>query len=160
MTQQLFGHIHLISAIGALIFGSWVLMKPKGTNPHRRWGYAFVASMTVMLLSSFLTYQLYGHFGLFHYMSVLSSLTLLAGMLPIWLKRPRLTYRFMHLQFMYWSVIGLYMALAAELFTRVPDTPFLTMVIISSTAVYIAGIIGMVKHYPTWQQRYDARLKA
>mgnify|MGYP006270489875 CR=1 FL=1 len=29
---------------------------------------------------------------------------------------------------MYWSVVGLYAAFAAEILTRIPDTPFLNMV--------------------------------
>ncbi len=159
MTQQLFGNIHLISAICALLFGTWVLAKPKGTSGHRIGGYAYVISMVVMLLTSFLTYRLYGHFGLFHYLSVAASLTLMGGMLPMWLKKPIKSFRFWHFQFMYWSVIGLYMGLAAELLTRIPETPFLSMVILASTSVYILGIIGMMKFYKPWQQRHHLNHK-
>ncbi len=153
MTQQFFGNIHLISAISALIFGTCVLAKRKGNRLHRILGYAYVCSMVVMLGTSFLTYRLYGHFGLFHYMSVAATLTLMGGMIPLWIKKPVNKYRFWHFQFMYWSVIGLYMALAAEVFTRIPNSPFLSMVIIASTGVYILGIIGMAKYYKPWKQR-------
>jgi len=153
-----FGSLHYYSALVALITGSWVLYKPKGTRLHRQVGLAYVVAMTVMLISSFLTYRLYGHFGLFHWLSVIASLTLVAGMYPLWSTRPIRNARLKHLQFMYWSVIGLYMGLAAEVFTRIPDTPFLTMVIISSGVVYTLGIVGMLLHYRTWYHRYVDKL--
>ena len=55
---------------------------------------------------------------------------------------------------MYWSVIGLYMGLVAEVFTRIPDTPFLTMVAVSSGVVYVVGILGMFLRYRTWYHRH------
>ncbi len=156
-TQQLFGHLHFFFALLALLFGTWVLWLPKGSKQHRILGYFYVSSMTLMLITSFLTYRLYGQFGLFHWLAVISSMTLIAGMLPLWLKKPQLTYRLLHLQFMYWSVIGLYMGLAAELFTRVPDTSFILTVIAASSAVYLLGILGMMLFIKNWYKRFDLR---
>jgi len=151
---ELFGKLHYYSALTALILGTWVLFKAKGSRLHRKVGLAYVIAMTVMLTSSFLTYRLYGYFGLFHWLSVISTLTLMAGMWPLWAPKPISNARLIHLQFMYWSVIGLYMGLAAELFTRIPDTPFIVMVVVSSGLVYLAGIIGMLLHYRTWYDRF------
>jgi uncharacterized membrane protein len=149
-----FGSLHYYSALVALLTGSWVLSKPKGTPLHRQVGLAYVLSMGVMLISAFLTYRLFGHFGMFHWLSVIASLTLFAGMYPLWSARSIRNARLKHLQFMYWSVIGLYMGLAAEVFTRIPDTPFLSMVVTSSGVVYALGILGMILRYRTWYHRY------
>ncbi|MGJ8664452.1 MAG: hypothetical protein ACSHWU_12425 [Marinicella sp.] len=155
--QALFGQLHFIFSVLALLFGSWVLYLPKGSKKHRIMGYFYVVFMSLLLITAFLTYRLYGRFGLFHWMAIASALTLIAGMVPIWRKKPELTYRLIHLQCMYWSVIGLYMALAAEIFTRIPNSPFLTMVIGASLAVYFLGILGMLFNYKKWYKRFDRR---
>ena len=82
------GSLHLITAILALITGTAVLILPKGTQLHKRMGYGYVASMIPMLITSFMLYNLFGSFGVFHVAALLSSLTLLGGMIPIFTKKP------------------------------------------------------------------------
>lgn len=146
------GLIHLIASICAVVFGTIVLIKLKGTKIHRRIGYLYVISMTVLLVSSFMIYRLFNGFGMFHYSSIFSSLNLIIGMVSIWLKWPKNNYKFYHLNFMYWSVISLYMALAAELFTRIPGQPFFMMVYLSSGLVLFAGFIGYYFKLKKWKQ--------
>ena len=148
------GTWHLISAIGALLLGTVVLWSAKGTRFHKTVGLMYVICMSIMLASSFMTYRLYGYFGLFHYMSVFATLTLLAGMLPLWLKRPRHNYRVWHINFMYWSVMGLYMAFFSETFTRIPETPFYPMVFAASGLVCVLGVIGHRVYFPKWLERF------
>lgn len=113
------GFIHLIAALVAMVSGIWVLLIPKGDLKHKKIGYIYLAGMAVLNTTAFMIYSLYGYFGIFHWMAVLSSLTLLAGMVPILSNRtsnPIGT----HLTYMYWSVVGLYAAFMAEVFSRLP----------------------------------------
>jgi uncharacterized membrane protein len=120
LTGSLAGQIHLISGIVALIFGGAVLMAKKGTSIHRKVGYLYVFSMGVLIISSFFIYRLFGKFGLFHFLSLVSTFSLLAGMIPM-LKKVRTPKDYeTHFKRMYWSVTGLYAAFAAESFVRIP----------------------------------------
>ena len=113
------GLIHLITSILALFFGTLVLATKKGTLLHKRMGYAYTGSMFLLLVTAFMLYNLFGRFGIFHWAAVVSSLTLIGGMIPMILKKPK-SYISMHFNFMYWSVFGLYGAASAEVLTRIP----------------------------------------
>jgi uncharacterized membrane protein len=114
------GFVHLLFSILALILGSWVLFSPKGTSSHKKAGYVYVVAMLGVNLTAFFMYRLFGHFGMFHWMALVSLATLLAGMVPMLLKKPR-SYVSLHFNFMYWSVFGLYGAFVAETLVRIPD---------------------------------------
>jgi len=118
------GLLHLAASCAALILGLAILCLQKGTARHKRMGYAYVVSMLTVNGTAFLIYQLWGRFGVFHWFAVLSLLTLLAGILPLFLVRERPRARSLHLSFMYWSVIGLYSALVAEIMVRIPHALF------------------------------------
>ncbi len=141
------GLIHLLSSILALIFGTMVLVMKKGTKKHKQIGYAYVASMSILILTAFMIFRLFKGWGIFHYTTVLSLLTLLAGMIPIWTKKPINKWLNLHFSFMYWSVIGLYAAFAAEVLVRIPETPFFSMVGIATGGIMIIGgvIFGINK---------------
>lgn len=146
------GLIHLVSSIFALIFGTMVLVQKKGTKKHKRIGYFYVMSMVILLITSFLIYRMFNGFGMFHYAAFFAALNLFLGMIPIWTKRPKINWKFYHLNFMYWSVIGLYMALAAELTTRIPETPFFGMVYTSSGLVLLLGFLLYFKKLNDWKK--------
>lgn len=153
-THDAYGVAHLWMAVAALLAGTLVLALRKGTRLHKRVGYVYVASMVPMLASSFVIQRLYGGWGLFHVFSVVGSLTLMAGMLPVWFRRPVRSWKSLHFGFMYWSVIGLYAAFAAELLVRVPDTPFYTMVGIASTGVVTAGGFYFASKTKQWEKAF------
>lgn len=136
------GLIHLIASVLALIFGTMVLMIKKGTKSHVRLGYGYVASMVILLITAFMIYRLFNGWGIFHYISLVSLGTLGLGMIPIWIKKPAASWKYLHFSFMYWSVIGLYSAFAAEMMTRIPEAPFYGMVgFATGGIVLIGGII-------------------
>ncbi|NNE25712.1 MAG: hypothetical protein HKN09_02610 [Saprospiraceae bacterium] len=118
---DLTGLIHLIASASALITGTVVLVKKKGTINHKRWGYLYTMSMATVVITSFMMYNLFGGFGIFHFFATISGLTLIGGMLPMFLKRPK-HYISMHFSFMFWSVFGLYGAFMAEVLVRIPKT--------------------------------------
>jgi uncharacterized membrane protein len=113
------GAIHFAASILAMALGLYVLLTPKGTKRHRKMGYSYVASMLVLNLTAFLIYRLFGRFGVFHWLAVVSLLTLLGGLLPVITRKPK-DYIVTHFSFMYWSVVGLYAAFMAETFVRLP----------------------------------------
>lgn len=143
--------IHLIASLLAVLFGTMVLIMRKGTKKHKKIGYVYVASMTVLLTTSFMTYRLFGGFGIFHYSAILSSLTLIFGIIPVLTRKPESGWLIQHFSFMYWSVIGLYAALASEVLTRIPQTPFFGMVGLATAVILTIGAIFFVSKRRKWQ---------
>ena len=133
------GFIHVIASCFALISGTLVLAIKKGTKLHIRAGYFYVINMVVLLMTALMIYRLFNGWGIFHYMTILSIVTLVMGMLPVWLKKPINKWKYLHFTFMYWSIIGLYAAFAAEVLTRIPDTPFYGMVGLATFAIMLMG---------------------
>jgi uncharacterized membrane protein len=150
-----FGLVHLISGTLALIFGGAVLILKKGTKFHRKVGYIYVFSMSIMILSSFGIYRLFGKFGPFHYLSLVSTFSLVAGMIPMFKKiRTPKDYE-THFKRMYWSVVGLYAAFAAESFVRIPKFgSFWQAVAWSFVLVFVICFIAFLKMRPVWSKKF------
>jgi uncharacterized membrane protein len=157
------GLVHLIASIIAMISGMWVLVSTKGTLTHKRIGYIYAFSMLILNITAFMIYRLYGKFGVFHWFAVVSSLTLIAGLYPVIAKKTK-NYLLTHFRFMYWSVIGLYCAFVAEVFSRLPKlvltesgepmTVFYKLVGIGTLLVMIVGTYFYVKFKPKWTLQY------
>lgn len=63
--------IHLAAAAGAVAIGTWQLLRPKGTVPHKALGPAFMVLMILAAVSSFWIVQLNrGAFSFLHLLSV------------------------------------------------------------------------------------------
>lgn len=155
------GLIHLISGLFALVFGGGVLILKKGTTIHKKVGYLYVFCMAIMIISSFGIYRLFGKFGLFHFFSLVAIFSLVAGMFPM-LKKVR-TPKDLETHFirMYWSVVGLYAAFAAESFVRIPKFgSFWAAVAWSFVGVFIVCFIAFIKMRPVWSNKFGkGRLK-
>ena len=148
------GIVHLISSILALVFGTVVILGKKGTRTHKKWGYAYVVSMIGVNLSAFLIYKLFGGFGIFHVAALVSSLTLVGGMIPVLRKKNRKKSIFAHFAFMYWSVMGLYAAFASELLTRIPETPFFGMVGIATGIIMTIAYVFFYRNKKIWYEQF------
>ncbi len=146
------GLLHIVSSILALIFGVFVIVTKKGTRRHVRVGYFYFCSMVILLSSSFLIYRLFNKFGIFHYMGALAVIVLALGMLPIWFKWPKKGWKMMHYNFMYWSVVALYEAFAAELLTRIPSSPFYGTIGITIGLIMGLGFIIFFKYKSQWEK--------
>lgn len=155
------GLAHTLASVIALMLGTTSLSLTKGTSLHKKVGYAYAASMLVLLVTAFMLYNLFGSWGMFHWAAVISSLTLVAGMLPILMRVKN--YVSLHLGFMYWSVIGLYGAFTAEVFVRlpkvilesgIPNSTFYTMTGIAVGITMTAGAILFIKLSPKWQNQF------
>ncbi|WP_405207268.1 hypothetical protein [Aquimarina sp. LLG6339-5] len=152
------GIVHFVSSIISLLFGTLALIKPKGTKNHKRIGYVYTIAMGVLLATSFMIYRLHGTFGVLHWFAVISSITLLLGIIPMFIKKPT-NYLQLHLSSMYWSVIGLYCAFFAEVLTRIPFILkvnsniipiFYSLVGIATALVSIIGSIYFRKYKNSW----------
>ncbi|WP_144802555.1 hypothetical protein [Maribacter sp. MAR_2009_72] len=95
-------------------------------------------------------YRLFNAWGIFHYATLFSLLTILLGMIPIWTKKPTNTWKFRHFSFMYWSVIGLYSAFGAEILTRIPKASFFGMVGLATVLILLVGAILFRKNKTKW----------
>jgi uncharacterized membrane protein len=149
------GLIHFISGIFALIFGGLILALKKGTKKHRQIGYSYVISMIILILSSFGIYRLFGQFGLFHFFSIVATTSLILGMIPI-LKKYRTSKDYKtHFTRMYFSVIGLYAAFAAESFVRIPKLgSFWFIVAWSFVFVVTISAIIFFKKRKEWTDKF------
>lgn len=91
-------------------------------------------------------FELSGQFGPFHWLALMSSVSVLAGYQPTWHKTPK--WRYPHAYFMVGSYIGLTAGAAAEVVSRVPNWSFWPSVIISSVVVIVVGTLMMWKLVP------------
>jgi uncharacterized membrane protein len=146
------GLVHLVTSCLAVIAGTMVLAMRKGTRRHVQVGYFYVANMALLLITAFMLYNLFGTFGIFHYAAIISSLTLIGGMIPFIKKKPGYINR--HFAFMFWSVIGLYAALASELFTRIPSSPFFGMVGVATGVIMIVANICWKRYAKLWRKQF------
>ena len=145
-----YGLIHLIFSIFALVTGTLVLFRKKGTRQHKQTGYIYVASMVILLLPTLMIYRQFDGWGLFHYLTVAGLLTLGLGMIPLWIKKPAGKWKYLHLTFMYWSVMGLYAAFVAQILTWVPATSFFGMVGITFVVITLIAGVFFVNNRPKW----------
>ena len=149
------GLVHLAAACLAMILGALVLSVRKGTLWHRRAGYGYVSAMLLVNLTAFMIYHLWGRFAIFHWFALLSALTLMAGMLPVWLMKSREKAIGLHLSFMYWSVVGLYAAFVSEVLVRWPH-PMLK----GNFALAVNGGVGLVMitggiAFALWRRKWE-----
>lgn len=149
------GGVHTGFSLLAMLFGLFVLFTKKGTLRHKKVGYLYSVCMLGVCLTAFLLYNLTGKFGVFHVASIVSLVTLLGGMVPMILKRPKGGYVPLHYWFMYYSVLGLYAAFFSELLVRVPETPFFGMVGIATGATMFIGSAYIYSVNKKWEQMFN-----
>lgn len=138
------GLIHTSFAITALLLGGSVVAQRKGTRPHRALGQLYALSMLGVNVTAFMIYGLFGQFGPFHALAAVSLATLLAGLAPAVVRRPRGTWPHFHAHFMSWSYVGLVAAAAAEAAVRLPivralGVGFAAAVLVPTLAVVALG---------------------
>ncbi len=123
----------------ALTSGCVVIVMKKGGPRHRFLGTIYAGSMLGLNGTALMIYRLFGGFGPFHVLALLSLVTVVAGMAAVLRRRPRKNWLEHHAYWMTWSYVGLVAAAVAEITTRVPEAPFWWMVFAST---FIAVGIG------------------
>jgi uncharacterized membrane protein len=112
--------VHTAFGLIALAAGALNLVSQKGTPRHRLIGWIYAGSMAGLIGTSFAIFELFGGFGPFHAMSLVSGGTLaLALYFPMrrsrydnWLEH--------HYMWITWSYVGLVMATGSHLFQYGP----------------------------------------
>jgi len=153
-THSFTGAFHLVVAILALLFGTIVLFSKKGTQFHKRAGYLYAVNMMLLNITAFMLYNLTGKFNIFHIAAIVSLATLIAGFVPIIIKKPVKGYMQLHISFMYWSVMGLYAAFVSETAVRIPATPFWEAVGFGTAAVMLIANIVYFQKKNQWESTF------
>ena len=144
--QHPLGLAHLVTALLAILIGTLVIFTKKGTLRHKWIGRSYVVLMLAVNLSAFLIYELFGGFGLFHWMAMFSLLSVLIAYLATQIRSPG--WKVWHAYFMSGSYVGLIAALAAETFTRYVSLPFFASVAVISITVIVIGVFIMRRFIP------------
>jgi uncharacterized membrane protein len=144
------GYIHVAFGILALVLGLVIFCLVKGTRLHRILGYSYIASMLGLNVTGLVIYRLFGFFGPFHALALVSLVTVVAGFLPAYFKRPPGKWLRWHYEGICWSYLGLLGATAAEIATRLPfiesGFAFGVAAIVSSQGVIAIGAFVLYRY--------------
>jgi uncharacterized membrane protein len=132
------GALHTVFGFAALALGLSVILLEKGTPLHRRVGLVYLLAMVLLNGSAFLIYDLFGRWGPFHTLAVVSLVTITAGVLHVWLRWPAYWENF-HARAMAWSYAGVVAAFASEIGARIPGVGLVRGVLIPSGIVLIVS---------------------
>lgn len=112
------GLTHFASALVAMVCAALILLRTKGTRWHVATGYTYVVAMIVLNLTALMIYRLLGTFGPFHIAALISFASVVGGLVPAILRKPRGGWLEMHYEFMCWSAVGLFAAFWSETMSR------------------------------------------
>ena len=155
------GWIHTIFGLAALLAGAAVVLIRKGTRWHRTLGHVYLTSMVGLNVTGLFIYNLTGYFGPFHWLALSSLMTLIAGMIPVFTRRPKGRWLELHAVFINISFIGLVAATAAEITSRIPafEEAFGPVVGLTSAVVIATGAALMHRYMPLSLRRTPARFQ-
>jgi len=97
--------------------------------------------MVLLNLTALSIYDLFGGFGAFHVLALVSLGSVAGGVVPVWLRRPRTRWLEVHARFMSWSYAGLLAAFSAEIGARLPGVGFMTGVIVPAAGVTVIAAL-------------------
>lgn len=114
---------HVAAATSGLVLGAVVLVRGKGTSAHRAIGGVY-AGILVLVNAAALGLHRDATFGVFHWLAVVSLVTLVVGLTPLLLGRRSGPAIATHAYCMTWSYAGLVAAGSGQLAaSRGPDSP-------------------------------------
>lgn len=138
------GTIHVVLAIIAIAVGATMFLLKKGGRSHRTLGYLYSVALLLVNLSALSVYQDSEGLGPFHILALVSLVTLGAGILPAFFRKPKTAWMPRHAYFMSWSYIGLIAAGAGQLATTISEFPGVVAVGVPSIVIVLIG--GAVIH--------------
>ncbi len=138
--------IHTLFSVLALMSGALIFLTKKGTKQHKRTGYLYSISMALLLVTSFGLYSLWGSFGVYHALSIVSLLTLaIALYFPLAGRRKKNWVEY-HLLWMGYSYVGLIMAAGSHLFSIFPGWPNWFRIVLFWIFPYLIGTLLIFKN--------------
>lgn len=157
---------HTACGFVALIAGGIVVFMQKGTRRHRQAGWVYVVSMALLCSTSFFIYELFGRFGAFHAAALVSSVSVLGGILAP-LSRRWIGENWMeaHYKFMLWSYVGLVMATGSHFFEPIgplflKHTPLGRGGSLLATAIVCWGLPAAVGSYFIYGRKKEIKARA
>lgn len=138
------GTIHVVFAITAIAVGAAMFLFKKGGRSHRTLGYLYSVALLLVNLSALSVYQDSEGPGPFHILALVSLVTLGAGILPAFFRKPKTAWMSRHAYFMSWSYIGLVAAGVGQLATVISELPGVVAVGVPSIVIVLVG--GAVIH--------------
>lgn len=151
--MQLFGIVHLVLAIAALVLGAAMFAREKGGSRHRSLGYLYSLALLLVNLSALSVYADSSGFGPFHVLALISLATLAGGFVPALLRRPGGAWLDLHAYFMCWSYVGLVAAGVAQMSTMLAG-PGRLMVVAPAAIVVLAGALLIHGRVPRILSRF------
>lgn len=138
------GTIHVVLAISAIAVGATIFLSKKGGRSHRTLGYLYSVALLLVNISALSVYRDSEGPGPFHILALVSLVTLGAGVLPAFVRKPKTTWMPRHAYFMSWSYVGLVAAGAGQLAAMISELPGVVAVGVPSLIVVLIG--GAVIH--------------
>lgn len=135
-----FGLVHALFGLASVALGFVVVLLPKGRAAHRRAGLLYTLSLVMLNITALFIYDLFGGFGPFHGLALLSLATVAAGIVPLWRRHPA-DWLDRHAHFMCWSYAGVLAAFAAEIAVRVPGVDFAAATIVPTVVVVVVAAV-------------------
>lgn len=142
--HNIYGWIHMISAILAIVSTWFIFAWKKGTVQHKRAGYFFVVNMLILNFSSFgVMMQNNGKPGPFHVLTIVSLVFLMKGMIPVLRKKNKNWLR-QHYYGINGAVIGLYAAFFVEATFRTLRNPLAIIILTLGLSSFVAILGGVL----------------
>ena len=133
--------IHVVCGLLALYAGCVLLFKPKQSSLHKRLGYLYVVTLTLVDLTGLAMYAIKGTgIHAFHFLAIGNLIALYGGLFAIIFKRPlKRWYRF-HYYMISWSYVGLVTATLVEILVKsMASPPVAVIALLCVTAVVCGG---------------------
>lgn len=167
--HDIWGSAHTAAALVALITGAFVLMRPKADGQHKLTGYTYFAAFWILILAGLPMAD--DGITAFHWLSLISAVSLIAGLWMIRASRRARTATgraqlvFGHYKFMAWSYVGLVAAGVSQLATRFAVayggmSTFWWAVVLATLAVALVGAVWIAREDRGVIRRYARALDA
>lgn len=141
------GTVHAALGLLAMTLGLFVVAMRKGTATHRRLGLFYAVAMVLLNATALMIYDLFGRFGPFHVLALVSLGTITVGVVPVWIRRPR-GWLDLHAHLMSWSYAGLIAAFFAEIGVRLHGVGFTTGVVVPTVVVIVVAALLIHRRIP------------
>ena len=130
---------HTFLGIVALIAGAWNLLARKGTRLHRLVGWIYAGSMILLIFTSFFIFDLFGGFGPYHAMALVSGGALVLALYFPLRRRYHQHWLRHHYMWITFSYVGLVMATGSHFFAYLSSWPFWSRAVLFWGLPYVVG---------------------
>ena len=108
------GGFHTACGALALLLGSAIFLRTKGTRTHIWLGKVYLGCMICLNVSALAIYRLTGGFNIFHALAVLNLAIITVAIAHFFRRRGSRKWLWRHYQYMAWSYVGLTAATVNE----------------------------------------------